>query len=212
MNQAPLEEIASSMVRMRSCLARVELAASRLARESLKPLTRELAEGVSESVREIDDEIDRSLRILRVGPVGADESTRCAEIVAQVEARMAPILGAHAIEWRGVAPEHTSCRLDPIVLEAAALALLGSGIALAGRGGRLTLALDVDPDRGRVGLRLEAKRSDPAPADLRPIAEVVSGLRAVTHRFGAGIGVESDAAGEREARVTLWLATDEVGS
>lgn len=204
MNPVPLDQIAESMVRMRSSLARVELAASRLARDSLTPASRELAENISETVREIDHEIDGSLRTLRPPPKIESDPQSCSHMLAELHDRMMPVLRAHAIEWPFAMPTQERYVNDPIAFERAALVVLRTGISIAGRGGRLALSLVRETDGGRLGLDLTTRHAE-SPSDEQQAVDALVGLRSFAHRVGATLQVSE--APPDEAHLTLWLDT-----
>jgi len=208
MNPAPLEDFAHSVVRMRSSLARVELAASRIARDSLTPATRELAAGITESVREIDEEIGTALGTFRAEPDAGVDVGDCAQVLAAMRDRMLPILRAHTIDWPAMDEDRDAFVHDRVGVERAALLMLRSGIALAGRGGRLALSLVHGRDSMGIGIRLATERNAPSSENENLLCDSLGGARAFAHRHRGSLELHDAARGA--ALVTLWLAPLEV--
>jgi len=208
MNHAPQEDFAHSVVRMRSSLARVELAASRIARDSLTPATRELAAGITESVREIDEEIGTALGTFRAESESSIDVGDCAQVLATTRDRMLPILRAHAIEWPTIDALHEVFLHDRVAVERAALLMLRAGIALAGRGGRLQLSLVHDRQKRSIGVRLSAERDTPSSNNENLLCDSLSGARAFALRHRGSLELHDAARGA--ALMTLWLPPLEV--
>jgi len=208
MNHPPLEDFTHSVVRMRSSLARVELAASRIARDSLTPATRELAAGITESVREIDEEIGTALGTFCAEPDSSIDVGDCAQVLAATRDRMLPILRAHAIEWPPIDANHEAFLHDRVVVERAALLMLRAGIALAGRGGTLRLSLVHDRHELNIGVRLSAEQNVPSSDSDNLLCDSLAGARAFALRHRGSLELHDAARGA--ALMTLWLAPLEV--
>ena len=185
---------------LRSQLARVELASSRLARESLIPSAHELAQSISEAVGEVDREIDRITALLL--PLESNSGPRddLRSVLTRLGERIAPVLAASGTRWE--TPEVAAEPLcgDPLRLERVALALLRVGARIAGSGGRLRL--DLVGDASRYGLALECRPAgDGAPGgDPQDVFSDVLPMLAAQ-----GGALESQAESDA-ARATVWFS------
>ncbi len=152
---------------MRTPLARVELAATQLARDATTPADRELAAGISDAVAEIDQMIHRALEILL--PREPDPTSRVdvVPILERVCARVAPALEARGISWSLGAVPTGGVVGDPRLIEQAALALLRGGVAIAGSGGSLRMRLDKDADRYGVAVETVCAPGVPSEEEWR---------------------------------------------
>ena len=197
---------AHAFLRMRTPLARAELAASRLARDAATPAARGLAAGISEAVREVDQEIVRSLQSLRPVDAAEDSFGDCADVLPALRTRMAPVLCAHDIAWTQAAKATREANELPVLgdrvgLARAAVVMLRAGIDFVGPGGCFVLETCRNAEVDALGLRLEATRPtgtrrDPAGGD--PLSPALSfalhsgGCLEVQHR-------------SHHATATLWL-------
>ncbi len=198
----PHEGLADSILHIRTCLSRVELAASRLAREATTPVARDLVAGISQAVQEIDDEIGEALLSLRTESNSDAEVSDCSHSLEILRDRMSPILHAHGIHWlpREIGEPCLTTNRDGI--ELAALVMLRTGIALAGHGGTIDLELVRDPETSRIGLRLAAERVDASEGD----PDTLIHARALAERHRGSLIVQ-ESAGSHSA--TLWLTSSE---
>ena len=201
MTPDPNEGLTDSILRMRTCLSRVELAATRLAREAATPAARGLAVGISKAVYEIDDEIGDALRALRSESQEADIGD-CRPILAAFRRRMSPILRAHDVAWCDDAVAVDLCIADRAAFEFSALVMLRTGIELVGADRTIDLSLVHGADTCDIGLRLGLDRFDPDEADTDPIRRI----HALAARYRCSLTLEN---GDGAASVTLWLPSVE---
>ena len=200
MTPVPQEEIFDSILRIRTPLARIELAASRLARDAATPAARDFAIGISQAVREIDDEIGDALGTLRPEPGATVDVGDCGPILTALRARMIPILQAYEIDWRPVESGDQQIGGDRLAFERAAVVMLRAGIALAGRAGTIHLSMVQDTDVPRIGLCLTTHRREGAAANAE--SDAIAQARAFAHRFQGSLDVRPS---EGASIVTLWL-------
>jgi len=187
---------------MRTSLARVELAASRLARDAATPAARDLATGISEAVLDIDDEIGEALRTLRSEPDTGNDFEDCSPILAALRERITPILRAHGISWLRLGGEDEVVIADRVAVELAALVMLRTGIAQAGHGGAIQLSLVRDARVPCIGLCLTTHPGDGHIAD----ADALVRARTLAQRHGSSLVVRHS---EGSLTATLWLTRSE---
>ncbi len=138
---------------MRSPLARIELAASRLQREALTPSARSLADGVSAAVSELDALIARTVSVLVPRPQAPSRPLRPALCAAR--ARLAPSLAARGISWGE--PGDGEASGDPELLRRAAAILASDAARGAEAGSRFRIDLEERPSHFGVRLTVEAR-------------------------------------------------------
>ena len=207
MTPIPNEQITDSILRMRTSLARIELAASRLARDAMTPVTRDFVAGISEAVREIDDEISDSLRTLRAEPNVDPVIGDCSGILSALHERIAPILETYEIRWPRLESDGDDVLGDLVQVELVALHMLRAGIALAGRAGTIDLSLMRDTAAPRIGLCLLSARCPEDILDSSTQADELAPIRALAHRYEGEMSVRETESGPI---VTFWLAPTEV--
>lgn len=209
MTLVPVEELSDSIVRMRESLARVELAASRLARDSVTPIAHQLATGISESVQDIDDEIGAALRVLRVAPKEHADIGECGQLLTDLRERMLPILDAHGVRWPQLEMPSEVILDNCIVVERVALVMLRAGISIAGRGGEIRLSLLRSDDSQQLGMRVGIEPAIRAGDEETPKAGTLIALRALAHRFGGSLELHDEIGSAVQG--TYWFARLEGG-
>lgn len=202
-------QLTQAILRMRTPLARVELAASRLARSAATPATRGLVEGISEAVRQIDHEISDSLRVIRPAAREQSDFGDARGVLTALRRRTAAVLQAYEIRWPPPDGEDQPILADRVAVEKAALVMLRAGIALAGRGGSVELSLVHHAEASRTGLRLAAEQAvDAAPSSASSTApDPLTQPLAFALGWGGSLDVRRR---DREATATLWLAPSEL--
>jgi len=194
--------LASLIVAMRTPLARVELAATQLARSTMTPAAQSLATGISEAVSHLDERIADALRAL-AAPAGGGEAADCRGVLETLRKRMEPVLRARSVTWtddpvsseQPLLGDRTSCAND-------ALTLLVAGMDFAGPGGRISLAIERGADGG-CGVSLRATRAGETDAvDGDPTDEIVTRVRNLTSPTGGTLECNE---AEEGLCMTLWL-------
>lgn len=196
---------AALAVEMRTPLARIELAASQLAREATTPLSHDLASSISEAVRDLDALIGRALGLLL--PSGSDARHEpLVPVLEEVQQRLGAVLGARGVRLE-LAP-HLDVRGDADRARRGALLLLRAGAPVVGDGG--TLRIGLAADGARWGLALELAPGRAAAGDVTPL------LEAARHFVLSSRGEleplpepEAGAAGDTPIRgLRLWLGEE----
>lgn len=177
-------------------LARIELAASQLARSGAPPGTHALAERILDAVRDLDGRLQDSIAALE--PLRADPHVRddCREEIAEAVTKMQPILAARGITL--VEPELPERRIggDGRFARRATLQLLRAGGRWARSGDELTIALR--ETRSAYGIELNCRGTEAPPTGTFDDAA----------RFARSSGAELAMRGEPNAAgrpaATLW--------
>ena len=187
---------AKTFLRMRTPLARVELAASRLARFAESPAARDLAAGITEAVQVLDDEIDRSLRVLGMTTAREVDRGDCRAILPALRRRMQPVLRAHGIEWIDGWESAVPVSGDRLGVGRAALGMLRAAMVAARGGAHLRVELTQRAGDSVLGVRVRLDRlassRDAAFADARELASAM----------GGSLEVQPDGSG---VSAVLWL-------
>ncbi len=195
---------------LRGALARVELAASQLARDVATPRARALLRSISVAVADLD----RGLAALAASP-GRGAQPRCPEAVpvapllTTIVERLRPALAARGLHLEAaVAEAETALAGEPQALRRAALLLLRCVAAGLATGGGLTLAAEQAPDDGALVLAVEA--AGPA-RDGASDAAARSALRTLVAAQGASLEHEERRDGAlRRERLAVRFASGEV--
>ena len=158
-------ELAAIVLDIRTPLSRVELAASRLAREDMPPRARDLAETIREAVAAIDRELENA--VLALAPRAERTRSGAGPVLEALRTRLAPVLEARGLELEiEPAPE---VELDPTVLRRAAIALTRAAVEHAGPG---AFRLGLRPSQHGWGVSVYWRgRADPAAAPVAPFRE-----------------------------------------
>ncbi len=90
---------AALVLGLRGPLARIELLASRLARFAPSPAEREIAEGISAAVAELDGMVGALLGLVAPPAAAADPVGPVGPVLDEVVARVAPALEARGMAW-----------------------------------------------------------------------------------------------------------------
>lgn len=131
--------VAALSVEIRTPLAQAELAASQLYREALTPNGRALAERIFEAVSDIDDLVERMLRVLVPRASSAEELAELAPVVERLHRRFSPALAACGVRWMGHERVQSTSLGDPELVRSLCTELLHLALALCGTGGRFKL-------------------------------------------------------------------------
>ena len=197
-------QLAAALLGLRTPLARIQLAASRIRRDGSPPLARSCGDAICEAVEELDGRLELAVEALAPERISAPMSA-CEGALDQVLRRVAP-----AFEARGCSCERTpapgSVLGDEANVRRGALQLLRLALRFAGRGGHVRVGL-LD-DVARYGLRLSA---DGAEADQTEwLGEPLAALR----RFALARGseLEFEATEGAGLRAALCFAREEPGA
>ena len=155
---------ATTAARVRAALARIELAASELARHPATPRQRELASAVREAVAELDALVPRA---------GPASDVDLVPVLRETVERLAPVFAARGQTLRaGPLPEHP-VPADAVRARRAALALLATATR---HGAPLDVALGLDAGADGYALVVRADGPDgpvqleaPPGGDLVPV-------------------------------------------
>ncbi len=128
-------------VEMRSPLARIELAASLLAREALTPTGRAHAEQIFDAVVQIDELVERSLRVLVPRVPRAEEAKSLVPVLRDLRARFEPALSACDVRWVADAGGEAEVFGDAELFRAQTCELLRFVLLICEGGGRIETAL-----------------------------------------------------------------------
>ncbi len=140
-------------------LARVELAASELARLDVPPSARARVDTIRDAVLEIDDLLVRLDRVASPGLRRVARATPLSPVWTDLRARMRSALAARDVRLEPIEPN--SCLALPIarpVLERILLGLLRGALVAAAPGEALTLAVRHVPGGLEIGLRRDETR------------------------------------------------------
>jgi hypothetical protein len=203
-------QIAAAVLGMRTPLARVELAASQLAREGSTPALAALCERIRDAVGDLDRQIELSLRALLPEPQEEGRWAPCQEVIAEVVDRFRPVL-----EARGCACVEQVASQEPVRGERervrrATLCLLRASGAVASRGGRVRLGAETEP--GRYGISVDVAQAN-VEVDggwTESLEQVLESTRAFALAHDAELDVRwSPASGSSLLRATLWFRVPE---
>lgn len=201
--------MAELLLRMRTPLSRIELAASRLARDATTPTRLDLAHGISDAVSELDEAIAGGLRGLVSDGAGAAEVEDCRAVLEDLRERLTPLLLARSIEWEAEpAGAAEPVPGDPDATRRAALALLRTGSALAGPGGAVALSFAREHEGRRRGIALEVKRGSDETREGTAAAarnDLGDGVRALQDFVLAHGGAFETSAQGLPYRAVLWI-------
>lgn len=158
-------ELAAVVLDIRTPLSRVELAASRLAREDMPPRARDLAETIREAVAVIDRQVEHA--VLALAPRAPRARSSAGPVLEALRTRLAPVLEARGLELEiEPAPE---IELDPTVLRRAAIALTRAAVEHAAPG---AFRLGLRPSQHGWGVSVRwHQREAPAAAPAAPFRE-----------------------------------------
>lgn len=169
---------------LRAPLARIALAASRLAREDVPPRARDLAATIREAAAELDERLDAARR--RRGPAGAPAREPIGRTLEAWRGRMDPVLAARGLTLETRAPDELA--VDPAALRRGLNALTRIALDSADAG---PVLVELTPADDALCLRARwSTRS--ADRGARGSAR--------RHTIAAGARLEHDATG-----ATLWL-------
>jgi hypothetical protein len=146
---------------MRSPLAQIELAASQLAREALTPIARAHADQIFDAVAQIDELVDRSLRLLLPQAPRAGRTCALTPVLGELRARFEPALAACGVQWVSDGGAADEVRGDPDAFRAHVCSLLRFVLVACERGGRMEVAL-----QSGVVLRLTIALDEPLEAEV----------------------------------------------
>lgn len=132
---------AALSVDIRTPLAQIELAASQLFREALTPNARTQSEQIFHAVAEIDELVERMLRVLVPPRHRREPSGDLAPMLAQLRRRFVPALAACGVEWRMRDVTAESVHGDVEQVRRQCTELLHLALILSGEGGVFTLTL-----------------------------------------------------------------------
>lgn len=193
--------ILRGLFEMRDPLARIELAASQLARLHPDHANRTLTRRILEAVADLDDRLQASIRALAPRRTGAVRAEDAGVVVARAVDELAPVLGARERVLEPLAPLAAPApRADAQLARRAALQLLRGAGAWAGAGGRLRLELV--PEGGRCGIRVAAQRGD---ACSTPCDDPFGAARRFARAERIGLDVTRSEASPARLEATLWL-------
>lgn len=199
-------QITSAVIEMRTPLARVELAASQLARDGTTPAARTLARGISEAVVELDRLIARSLCALVADVASRKLAADCRGVLTEVASRVSPVLRARRIRLQVESPASSPAPGDLEEVRHAALVLVRAGTSLAPPGGALILWVEERRGRCGVGLRVTAGGTgELLPQQGR--GEAFDRLRDFAMVRGADLEIEASAAC---CRAMVWLGREDL--
>lgn len=139
-----------------SPLATIELAASRLLRESATPAVHALARTISEAVQEIDAELASALLLLDATPIEPHAEADALPALRTLVRRATAALAAREIELRAALEAEAAWPGDPDLLAMATSLMVRIAAGQAGRGGRCELALQARDERRGVVVRWRA--------------------------------------------------------
>jgi len=197
MSNARAAAAAARSVALRTPLARVQLAASRLEREAVTPAVARLVASISDAVAELDRGIADLLGVLvpPAQPVTDEDVAAALEVLRQ---RVAPSLCARGVEWTAGAGHAGPVPGNASLVRESAVALVREAAAALGAGGRVRLDLAEAPDRLELRLSLTGGRAGaPGPGGFEA-------SRALALRRGGGLDWDGAA-----GRATLWLPRGE---
>lgn len=182
----------------RNALARIELAASQIARHASSPAAARLARGISDAVADLDRLLTRTLAAGADAARAGGETGDVARLLDELSLRIAPALAARGVElWIASdgAPHVTG---DPHLVRRAALLLArGAADALA-EGGKLSLGVARASRRIGVSIELRARGAFAADEGWADEAEHFAWLHGgALERHPSGV------------RAVLWLPSSE---
>jgi len=187
-------------VELRSPLARIELATSQLARESLTPIARRYAEQIFEAVVQIDELVERSLRVLVPRPPRANHRQALGPTMADLRRRFEPALEACAVSWVTDAAGEKDVVGDPQCFRTRVCELLRFVLVICEGGGRIETALKNGKNSGTV-FKLAIARNEPFEAHrFQAVRDQFDYLRARMLEAGVRVGGEL---GSRSSHIEL---------
>jgi signal transduction histidine kinase len=197
-------QLASALLGLRTPLARIQLAASRMRRDGFPPLARSCGESICDAVEELDGRLELAVSAL-AGERTATPQRPCEGALDQVLQRVAPAFEARGCSCERLATED-SVLGDEARVRRGALQLLRVALCFAGPGGSVRVGL-IDSG-ARYGLRVNAQGPEAQPAER--LDEPLAALRRFALARGGELELETrDAAGLRAA---LWFEREESGA
>jgi signal transduction histidine kinase len=193
-------QLAAALLGLRTPLARIQLAASRMRRDGSPPLACSCGDSICEAVEELDKRLELAVAALVRDPTPTPPRD-CEGTLDQVLRRVAP-----AFEARGCIcermPAPGSVLGDEARVRRGALQLLRVALRFAGRGGRVKVGL-VD-GATRYGLRLNAEGLE--QNETQWLGEPLAALR----RFALALDgeLEFEATEGTGLRAALWFARE----
>ena len=133
---------AALSVEIRTPLAQIELAASQLFREALTPNARTQSEQIFHAVSEIDELVERMLRVLVPPRRRQANSGDISLMLAQLRRRFVPALAACGVEWKLRDAAEEPVLGDVEAVRRQCTELLHLALILSGEGGQFTLVVD----------------------------------------------------------------------
>lgn len=191
MTRIRYEATAELALGMRAPLARIELAASRLAREARTPGGRALAASISESVAELDESIGRSLALLARETEAAPAADDLRAVLADLHRRLSPALEARGVQWAQPTPEALEVRGDAALVRRLAVMLVREGAGRAGAGG--AIGLSVRGDAEGYGVELAVRRARAGRGAPRAMEVEIAGSEVIQEAT-----MESETCGARD--------------
>ena len=191
---------AAMVLDLRTPLARLSLAAQRQAREAARPSDQALAQGMQDTVLEIDAQIDRILPLLEPKTGSAAPSRRAAgPILAALVDRLRPSLEAQGIGLELAEPEPT-IEIDPHAARRIAATLIDAGTGWVGEAGQLELSLQPGPGLA-LALALDCTRHGPDPGSAPTPTQFV--VTPELQALGEHVGLYPQTAGSLRIAVGL---------
>jgi signal transduction histidine kinase len=194
-------QLAAALLGLRTPLARIQLAASRMRRDGSPPLARSCGEAICEAVEELDGRLE--LAVAALAPERKPAPPRaCEGALNQVLERVAPAFEARGCRCERM-PAPDSVLGDEARVRRGALQLLRVALRFAGRGGRVRVGL-VD-GTARYGLQLNAQGLEADETEW--LGEPLAALR----RFALALDgeLELEATEGTGLRAALWFAREE---
>jgi signal transduction histidine kinase len=197
-------QLATALLGLRTPLARIQLAASRMCRDGFPPLARSCGEAICDAVGELDGRLELAVAAL-AGEPAPTPSRDCEHALEQVLRRVAPAFEARGCSCEQL-PTAGSVLGDEARVRRGALQLLRVALRHAGPGGRVQVGL-VD-SAARYGLRVNAQ--GPEARQAEQLGEPLAALRRFALARGGELELETvDGGGLRAA---LWFFRQEPGA
>lgn len=155
-HQPSLAELAGALRELHAPIARIELAASRLAREDMPPRARQLATTIREAVAELDERLDATAR--QGLPALQRPSQKIGNALEAWKMRMRPVLAARGLALETSVDEDLA--IDPVTMRRGLNALTRLALDAAGSG---PLHLDLSHVDGALRMQARWHRADTAP-------------------------------------------------
>ncbi len=191
-------------------LSRIELAASRLARENLTPSARELLGAVREAASELDEGVNEALLWLTPAVATTRAAGELGPVLRDLAQRFAPVLAARDRTLRPCLDPASRATGDPEFVRRIATRMLRAAAQFAGCGGAITLGIVEGPARSgveaswtRAGAGFESRSDRARTSAERDLDGELTEVEAICMAGGCAF---ERVDGDQSGRLVVWLA------